>query len=105
MGVGLWYWWISTNAWLLQTTAYFWTQVFTWGNSNLSDFQLIYMTEWEAALYFATEFLVLPFEVPLAIFWVLWTWWVYAVWIFYEIFLMFEHFDFTEEVEEDLGLK
>ena len=101
---GIWFWWISSNAWMMQTTAYFWTQLFTWGGSNLSDFQLIYMTNWEAALYFLTEFFVLPFTVPFAIFWVMWVWWIYAIWIFYEIFLMFEHFDMTEKTEEDLGL-
>jgi hypothetical protein len=35
---GLWYWQISSDAWLMQTTAYFWSQVFTWGGSNLRDF-------------------------------------------------------------------
>ncbi len=34
----LWYWWIGTNAWMLQSTAFFWTQIFTWGQSDLSDF-------------------------------------------------------------------
>ena len=99
LGHGLWYWWISSNAWMLQSTAFFWSQVFTWGNSNLRDFQLIYMTNWEAGLYFFTEFFVMPVTIPFAIFWVCWTWWVYAIWIFYEIFLMFEHFDFEEKTE------
>lgn len=102
---GLWYWHISSNAWMMQTTAYFWSQVFTWGGSNLRDFQLIYMTNWEAGLYFFTEFLVLPIQIPFAIFWVCWTWWMYVIWIIYEVFLMFNHFDFEEKTEEDLGIK
>jgi len=38
LGKGLWYWWIGSNAWMLQSTAFFWTQFFTWGNSDLRDF-------------------------------------------------------------------
>lgn len=63
------------------------------------------MTNMEAGLYFFTEFLVLPFTIPFAIFWVCWTWWMYALWIFYEIFLLFVEFDFEEKTEEDLGMK
>ena len=63
------------------------------------------MTNFEAAIYFGTEFVVLPFTIPFAIFWVCWTWWMYALWIIYEIFMAFEHFDFEEKTEEDLGLK
>ena len=102
---GIWYLWISTNAWLFQTTAFFWTQLFTWGNSSLRDFQLIYMDQFEAGLYFFTEFLFLPITIPFAIIWVCWTWWMYAIWLFYEIFMAFEKFDFKEKAEEDVGMK
>jgi hypothetical protein len=63
------------------------------------------MTNWEAAMYFFTESLVMPFQIPFAIFWVCWTWWMYALWIFYEVFLLFVEFDFEEKTEEDLGMK
>ena len=89
----------------MQTTAFFWTQAFTWGGSDLRDFQLIYMDKWEAAIYLFSGFFVIPFTVPFAIFWVAWTWWIYVIWLFYEVFLMFEHFDFEEKAQEDLGIK
>ena len=35
---GIWYGWITFNAWLMQSDAFFWTQIFTWGKSDLRDF-------------------------------------------------------------------
>jgi len=49
---------------MLQSTAFFWTQFFTWGKSDLRDFQLIYMHPAEAGLWFFLEFLVIPFTIP-----------------------------------------
>ena len=68
----------------MQSFAFFWTQLFTWGNSDLSDFQLIYMTDFEAGLYFIIEWLFLWIQVPAAGAWVLWWWWAYAVLGMYE---------------------
>lgn len=63
------------------------------------------MTPWEAGIYFFLEFIVLPWTIPGAIFWVCYTWWIYALWLFYEFFLAFEHFDAATKAEEDIGLK
>jgi len=59
----------------------------------------------EASIWFFLEFLIIPFTIPSAIFWVAWTWWVYAIWIFYEIFLAFEHFDAIDKTEKDIESK
>lgn len=56
----LWYQHVSSNAWLIQSFVYFWSQIISLGNSHLSDFQLIYMSHAEAGLYILSETILIP---------------------------------------------
>ena len=102
---GFFWGWVSFNAWLIQEPMYFWSQLFTWGKSNLRDFQLIYMTNTEAALYIWAEVLILPFNIPFAILWCIWCWWIYLIWIVYEVFIAEEEYNAEENLEDDLHLR
>ena len=65
------------------------TQLFTLGESDLIDLELIYMTGYEPALFFWIESLLLPFMQLPSIIWVSLTWYVYAAevfWFFAKIF-------------------
>ena len=82
---------------------YFWSQVFTLGNSNLSDFQLIYMNNIEAGIYIFSEVFIIPFLLPGAFLWVVVNWWMYLIWGMYEIFQILERMNiprYEDEVSE-----
>ena len=45
---GLWYQHLTFNAYWMQTYAFFWTQLFTWGQSDFRDFQIPFAMIWVA---------------------------------------------------------
>ena len=72
---------MASVAGLIVPEYFFTCQLLTWGDCNLSDTALIYMSKEEMALFFITEALFLPWFVPEAIAW-------YA--FFYPIYLFFD---------------
>merc|ERR1719198_808731 len=63
---------------LMKPDAFFFTQFFTLGESDLRDLEIIYMDPFDAVLYFMLEFFLLPLFQPFSFFWVATFWWVYA---------------------------
>ena len=53
--------------------------IWSFGNTDLSDFQLIYMNNEEASLYFLAEAIWLPWAYPFALVWSMFFWEVYAL--------------------------
>merc|ERR1711998_377699 len=68
----------TATAKLIQPELFAITQLFTGGESNLSDFELIYMAPDEAVLYFVIEAIALPFMSMNSLMWVACFWWAYA---------------------------
>ena len=52
---------VTTTAVLMQPDAFFWSQVFTFGQSDLKDLELIYMSPFDAVTYFILEAVFLPY--------------------------------------------
>lgn len=77
------------TAGLVKPDLFMWSQVFTFGESDLIDFEIIYMTGYEPALYFAIEAIALPFLWAYSFLFVSSFWWLYAAelfWVLGEIF-------------------
>ena len=63
---------------LMKPEAFFFTQLFTFGESDLRDLEIIFMNPFDAVLYFALEYFLLPIIQPFSFFFVASFWWVYA---------------------------
>jgi len=78
----------------MKPDAFFFTQVFTFGQSNLRDLEVIYMNPFDAVLWFFMESFLLPQMSVLSFLWVSVFWWLYLAeftwWLveaFFEIFI------------------
>lgn len=63
---------------LIKPEYFFLCQVLTWGECDLSETALVYMTNSEASLWFLVEAFFLPWLMPEALFFVSAFWWIYA---------------------------
>ena len=63
---------------LIKPDMFFWSQLFTWGESDLKDFELIFMNPFDAVLYFTLEFFWLPWMTFDAFVFISLFWWIYA---------------------------
>lgn len=81
---------LTSVANIVQPNWFFLSQIFTLGDSDLADLELIYMTPPEASMYFVLEALYLPWiQLPAMLFCVFF-WWLYAaefVWFFFDFWL------------------
>ena len=62
----------------MKPEAFFFTQIVTFGESDLRDLELIFMDPFDAVIYFTLEFFLLPWIQPFSFLWVTTFWWVYA---------------------------
>lgn len=85
---GGWYYFIAQFAKVGEPYAFVLTQMITWGQSDLDEFQLIYMSGPEACAYMFFIFAIIPILLPGAITWVVLTWWAYLILLIYDIFLV-----------------
>lgn len=90
----------------MKPDAFFFTQVFTLGESNMREMELIYMSPFDAVLWFFVEFFILPERSVVAFLWVSTFWWVYLAGITWSIteafFGLFDGlFDFDDEDDEE----
>lgn len=69
---------VTLTANMIKPDFFFFTQMVTFGGSDLRDLELIYMDPFDAVVYFTFEFFLLPWIQPISIMWVLTFWWVYA---------------------------
>ena len=89
--------------WLVKPVYFFVCQITTWGECDLSDTALIYMNNHEASLWFLYEFIMIPFLVPEAYFWVTSLWWVYALQIFFWIVRRVAGLFFDDSGDDNYG--
>ena len=79
---------VTATANLVKPDLFFLTQLITGGQSDLRDFELIFMDPYDAVLYFFMEGMLLPFMQLFSFIFVATFWWLYAAelfWIFYQI--------------------
>lgn len=69
---------VAIVAWMSEPWFFYATQLFTWGESDLQDFQILFMDNEEAATYFLIQWAILPFQTIYSIVWMEWAWWTYA---------------------------
>jgi len=68
---------------MLKPEAFGWTQLFTWGESNMRDLELIYTDPFDAVIWFWVESLVLPWMSFNSLIWTGTFWWLYAAELFW----------------------
>lgn len=79
---------VTATANLVKPDLFFLTQLITGGQSDLRDFELIFMDPYDAVLLFFMEGMLLPFMQLFSFVFVASFWWLYAAelfWIFYQI--------------------
>ena len=69
--------WTIFTANLMKPDAFFFTQIFTFGESDLRDLEIIYMNPFDAVLYYVMEYFLLPWMQWGSFTWVMTFWWVY----------------------------
>lgn len=75
----VWYILVSTTAMTAEPALFFMTQLFTWGNSDLRDFAIIYMSTEEAFIYYIINTIWLCMAYLPALAWVAMFWWAYML--------------------------
>ena len=88
-------WQMSVSAIGMLSTAglFMFTQLFTWGESDLRDFAIIYMDSTEAFLYLMINtFWQSMMYIP-AMMWFSCTFWIYGLEIMFKVFMMFIDWD------------
>lgn len=81
-----WYLLVASTAMTVEPTLFMLTQLFTWGESDLRDFAIIYMDNVEAFIYFmVTTVWMISDYVPSTI-WLGVTWWIYGLIISVKVF-------------------
>ena len=74
--------WIIYTFLMFQADSFFWTQLFTFGQSDLKDLQFPYMSFSEAITYLVFESLLMPLMQVNALVFITSFWWLYAADIF-----------------------
>jgi len=54
---------------MAEPNLFFWTQLLTFGGSDLRDFSIVYMSGFESFLYFALNTIDMTINYPFAFFW------------------------------------
>ena len=78
-----WVLWITIVANAIKPEMFFLSQVLSEGESDLMDFEPIYMEPFEASLYFLVASLILPFMQFNSLLFVSFFWYLYAAEMFY----------------------
>lgn len=74
-----WYVLVSTTAMTSEPALFFMTQLLTWGESDLRDFAIIYMSNEEAFTYYIINTIWLTIQYIPSLFWVSIFWWAYGL--------------------------
>jgi len=89
----MWYMSVSATAMLSSAGLFMFTQLFTWGESDLRDFAIIYMDSTEAFLYFMINTVWQSMMYIPAMMWFSCTFWIYGLQMMWKVVMMFISWD------------
>lgn len=84
------FWYLQLNETIVAFRPYAFaaSQLFTLGESKLSEYSMFYMDNTEAALYLIIEWLCTPLLWLTSVFSLIFTWWIYLAWGIYVLVRM-----------------